>query len=131
MMPLLDEDGWELESTEERHADAPRSFGIPSREERTSLASGSRVKLLFLFMNEDDGKPIIDCERMWVTIVSVREGRYMGHLRSLPATSQVIDIRCMEKLSRSGCRSQELFVHQSRAVTASLSPRSRSSPERH
>ena len=54
------------------------------------MAPGSRVKLLFLFMNEDDGKPIIDCERMWVTIVSVREGRYMGHLRSLPATSQVI-----------------------------------------
>ena len=89
-MPTLEDDGWELESAEERHQAAPQSFEIPSRQERTSLGVGARVKLLFLFMNEEGGKPIIDCERMWVTISSVDAGGYTGTLESLPATSAVI-----------------------------------------
>jgi hypothetical protein len=89
-MPTLEDDGWELESAEERHQAAPGSFDIPSRQERTRLGVGARAKLLFLFMNEEDGKPIIDCERMWVTIASVEGGRYTGTLESRPVTCAVI-----------------------------------------
>jgi hypothetical protein len=89
-MPDLDIDGWELEDAEERHRAHPESFEIPSAEERASLAPGTLVKLLFLFLNEEDGKPIIDCERMWVRITERRNGGYAGQLENMPATSDVL-----------------------------------------
>ena len=91
-MPTLEDDGWELESAEERHAAAPATFHIPSAQERRSLGLGQMVKLLFLFMNEENGKPIIDCERMWVTVTAETHGRYTGRLESLPSTSSVLQV---------------------------------------
>lgn len=89
-MPTLDEDGWELDNAEELHARYPDRFQIPSREERTNLRVGSRVKLVFLLLIQRQGKPIIQGERMWCTIREVQEGRYVGTLDSDPATSQVL-----------------------------------------
>ena len=91
-MPDLDIDGWELEDAEERHRAHPETFEIPSAEERASWTPGTLVKLLFLFLNEEDGKPIIDCERMWVRITERRNGGYVGQLESLPATSDVLPL---------------------------------------
>lgn len=89
-MPTQETDGRELESAEERNRANPESFGIASLEERTSLKPGALVKLLFLFMNEESGQEIIGCERMWVRVSDVRDGRYIGHLEDSPATSDAL-----------------------------------------
>lgn len=89
-MPTLETDGWELESAEERNRANPRSFGIASLEERTSLEPGALVKLLFLFLNEENGREIVGCERMWVRVSEVRGGRYAGTLEDSPVTSTVL-----------------------------------------
>ncbi len=89
-MPDLDVDGWELDSAEARHAASPATFEIPSREERDSLLPGRRVKLLFLFMNEKNGHPIVSCERMWVKITARTANGYAGRLDSTPVTSSVL-----------------------------------------
>jgi len=83
-------DRWELESAEARALEYPDKFKIPSRKERESVQIGATVKLLFLFMNEEDGQPIIDCERIWVN-VSGRSGQeYLGVLTNQPATSNAL-----------------------------------------
>ncbi len=89
-MPSLDTTGWELESAEERNHLHPDRFHIPTLEERRGLLHGQMVKLLFLFMNHEEGRPIIDCERMWVTIINVSGGTYTGRLESLPSTSDLL-----------------------------------------
>lgn len=86
----LEDDGWELESAEERHAQAPGTFQIPDAEERSTLCVGQRVQLLFLFDIGEDGKLLIQCEKMWVTIDAVLEGHYEGTLDSCPVTSDVV-----------------------------------------
>ena len=89
-MPTLEDDGWELDDAEARHAEAP-AFEIPGRDERAGLRVGDMVKLLFLFWNrQPDGSPIIACERMWVTVQEAGGGRYRGQLESLPHTSAVL-----------------------------------------
>jgi hypothetical protein len=90
-VPTLEEDGWELDDAEARHAEAPGSFHVPSRAERMGLRVGDMVQLLFLFLNrQEDGSAIIDCERMWVTIKEVAAGRLTGQLESLPDTSTLL-----------------------------------------
>ena len=86
-MPTLARDGWELESAEDRHSRYPAQFEIPSREERTELREGARVKLLFQ-IREADG--IVGCERMWVTLDRVTGATYEGVLESQPATTDVL-----------------------------------------
>lgn len=88
--PTLEEHGWTLENAEERQANAPNSFPIPSREERESLVVGRRVQLLFNFLNRDEHGAIIDCEKMWVTIESTRDQNYTGCLENAPATSNLV-----------------------------------------
>jgi hypothetical protein len=88
-MPTLARDGWELESAEDRHARYPAQFEIPSREERTELREGARVKLLFLIRDETDGTE--GCERMWVTIDRVSGATYDGILESQPATTRALN----------------------------------------
>jgi len=90
-MATLEQDRWMLDNAESRHAEAPNTFHIPSRAERTSLQVGQMVQLLFLFLNtEPDGSRIIDCEKMWVTIQEVAGGRYRGQLESLSHTSTAL-----------------------------------------
>jgi hypothetical protein len=88
--PTLETNGWELESAEERHATAPATFVIPSREERETVSPGTMVKLLFLFNGQEGGRSVVDCERMWVTVLSTAQGQYSGRLESLPAGSTAV-----------------------------------------
>jgi hypothetical protein len=90
-VPSLDVDGWALESAVERHREAPESFAIPSESERASLARSQRVKLLFLFYDEHETDRIVQCERMWVTITEVGEGRYVGRLENRPRSASVLE----------------------------------------
>jgi len=80
-------DGWELESAEERHAGSPNTFWIPDRSVRESLVAGQLVQLLFQIQGEDDdGRPEVNVERMWVEIDGRRGELYLGTLRNQPAT---------------------------------------------
>ena len=89
--PTFEEHGWELESAEERHAQAPDTFQIPDQEERGNLQVNQRVQLLFLFIvAASDGTPEIQCEKMWVTIDLASQGRYQGTLNSRPASSGAV-----------------------------------------
>ena len=89
--PTFEEHGWELESAEDRHAQAPDTFLIPDQEERTSLKIDQRVQLLFLFIvAAPDGTPEFQCEKMWVTIDVASDGSYQGTLDSCPASSKAV-----------------------------------------
>ena len=96
--PDLHRNGWELESAEERHRADPDRFIIPSQYERASLVVGSRVKLFFLIPGRDDNGDYIQCERMWVTVIEVNDGYYVGTLESRPATSAVLAPWCSHHL---------------------------------
>ncbi len=63
---------------------------MPSYEERTKLKIGDMVKLLFLLVGEDETGPIVQRERMWVTVREVKGTGYVGMLESLPRTSDVL-----------------------------------------
>ena len=89
--PTFEEHGWELESAEDRHAQAPDTFLIPGEEERTSLQVNQRVQLLFLFIvAAEDGTPEIQCEKMWVTIDAASGDTYQGTLDNCPASSEAV-----------------------------------------
>ena len=90
-MATLEDDGWALDDAEARHAASPQTFHIPDRAEREALRPGQMVQLLFLFLNrEPDGSPIIDCEKMWVTLKRVTPTGFEGQLESEPATSKAL-----------------------------------------
>jgi uncharacterized protein YegJ (DUF2314 family) len=83
-------DGWELESAVERNRDSPR-FVIPPEAERSSLKRGARVQLLFLFATiGEDGDPIDQGERLWVTVTSAEDGQYVGRIDSQPVSSTAV-----------------------------------------
>ena len=83
----LDSDGWELDSAVALNEEHPDTFHVPTRRERESLEIGQEVKLLFLLENEENGEPIIDCERMWVRVAARDGTNYIGTLLSSPVTS--------------------------------------------
>ena len=69
----LDEDGWELESAEARHAAHPDTFHIPPRETRERLRPSQAVKLLFrIEAHYADGTSAIGVERMWAIVFRFR-----------------------------------------------------------
>jgi hypothetical protein len=82
----FDDEGWELESAEQRHASSPETFWIPGLVERQSLRVGQLAQLLFQVVGADgDGNPELNVERMWVEVAG-REGElYFGPLRNQPA----------------------------------------------
>lgn len=88
--PTLEQHGWELENAAQRHMQFPDTFHIPDLAERSTLAEGRRAQLLFLFSTEEDGKPVIQCEKMWVTIQTCVEDRYEGCLNSCSVTSSAV-----------------------------------------
>jgi hypothetical protein len=85
-LATLEQDYWELESGEARHAEAPKTFWIPPRKERESLEVGTGVKLLFIIETEDESGIERCVERMWVIIKRRLPGIYIGVLDSEPAT---------------------------------------------
>jgi hypothetical protein len=82
----LPDDGWELDSAEERHRLNPDSFRIPPAAERASLTRGQGAKLVFLIEGvEEDGTVCVHGERMWVVVAGRRAGCYVGILVNEPA----------------------------------------------
>jgi hypothetical protein len=71
-----------LGNAELRHQEHPRSFFIPSRAERESVAPGDLVRLMFELVDPADDEP--RAERMWVQVTEVRRGRYVGTLDNQP-----------------------------------------------
>ena len=83
---------WELENVEEAARANPRSFFIPSLEERTNQSVGDEVRLHFLLT--DPGSDLPRAERMWVLIVE-REGtppRYVGTLQNQPTAIAELNV---------------------------------------
>jgi hypothetical protein len=82
----LDEDGWELESGEERHRETGGAFFIPSKEERYSVQAGMFAKLIFhLLYTDEDGEKCVSVERMWVQVTErLSDGSYAGTLANSP-----------------------------------------------
>ncbi|MDP1924789.1 MAG: toll/interleukin-1 receptor domain-containing protein [Thiobacillus sp.] len=87
-LPVLDIDGYHLESGLASHHRWPKTFEIPDESERRGLVDGDIVKLIFDIQVE--GHPEfggISSERMWV-IVRGRSGPYyIGELNNVPACS--------------------------------------------
>jgi hypothetical protein len=71
---------WWLDDAERQSRTHPDSFFIPARERRESLVVGDQVKLVFLFSPPTEASG----ERMWVDVVDVADGRYVGELRNEP-----------------------------------------------
>lgn len=75
---------WSLEDVERRAQKYGDSFFIPSREVRTGLKPGSRVRLHFILAAPGPGEP--RTERLWVKVGKVRiaEAGYEGSLVTQP-----------------------------------------------
>jgi uncharacterized protein YegJ (DUF2314 family) len=81
-MPTLDEDGWQLESGVERHADAPDTFEIPDEAIRSRLVPTCDAKLIFNLRGAEGSQ----IERMWVQITGPTDTGYIGVLNNEPQT---------------------------------------------
>lgn len=66
----------------------PRTFFIPTRAEREAVTSGDLVKLLFEIVDPTDDMP--SAERMWVQVIEVKSGRYVGVLDNEPGALRSI-----------------------------------------
>jgi len=75
---------------ESRHREAPRSFFIPARVEREGLQPGDHAKLLFEVVDPGPGDP--SAERMWVQVLGVDSGRYVGALTNTPRAITTIAV---------------------------------------
>jgi uncharacterized protein YegJ (DUF2314 family) len=82
-MPTLDEDGWQLESGVERHAEAPDTFEIPDEAVRSRLVPTSDAKLIFTLRGAEGPQ----VERMRVHITGYTETGYVGVLNNEPRTA--------------------------------------------
>jgi hypothetical protein len=80
-LATFDLDGYELVSGVAQNTRHPKTFHIPTDEERNALTSGHIAKLMFeIGVSREDNL----CERMWV-IVDQREGPYyVGRLDNQP-----------------------------------------------
>jgi hypothetical protein len=82
----IENEGWTLENGEARHQECPSTFFIPTLSERTSLAAGDVVKLMFRFVTHDEndqGREEV-VERMWVRVVEKVGEYYRGTLANTP-----------------------------------------------
>ncbi len=68
---------WHLSSGVERNRAHPDSFWIPNDDQKAAIGPGSVVKLMF-DMRDGWG------ERMWVTVVGLKRGRFIGTLDNQP-----------------------------------------------
>ena len=70
-----------LLDAESAHRASPRTYSIPRRAVRESLKPGDYVKLLF---EVDPPVGWVEVERMWVEVISLRDGGYLGRLVNEP-----------------------------------------------
>jgi len=81
--PSTERDGWRLDDGEERHAEAPETFWIPSPEAREGLYPGCLAKLIFR-LETPNGDEV---ERMWVVVTDrIESGEYLGVLDNTPCS---------------------------------------------
>jgi len=73
---------WYLGDAEEQHRAHPRSFFIPSLEERSTLTPGRGVRLMFMRRAARPGEP--RAERMWLEVEGVDDAGYTGVLKNQP-----------------------------------------------
>lgn len=87
-------DGWALESGEERHARNPTQFALPSRKARESLDRGDAAKLLFVIETNDGGR-LVDrgVDRMWVIVKRKAGDAYLGVLSNDPGVADGLTLR--------------------------------------
>ena len=90
----LKNDGWALESGEERHARNPTQFALPSRTARESLERGDAAKLLFVIETSEAGS-LVDrgVDRMWVIVKRRAGAAYVGVLSSDPGVADGLTLR--------------------------------------
>lgn len=87
-LAVLDIEGWHLLSGEASNELWPKSFIIPENSKRYSLNAGDTVKLQFEFALEDDeGKPELFGERMWVEVKGSHGPYLIGKLCNTPCCS--------------------------------------------
>lgn len=81
---MADSEKYELENGEERHAANPKTFWIPSRQDRENIPVGTHAKLMF---RAPDGR----IERMWVEVTGRHEdGGYVGELDNEPVFVKLV-----------------------------------------
>jgi hypothetical protein len=92
-MATIENDGWTLISAEDRQAEHPDTFHIPSREQRESLARGDGAKLLFDIETRDRDR-VIDrgVDRLWVIVKGRTGGNYLGVLDSDPGSAEGLNL---------------------------------------
>lgn len=71
-----------LLNAEAAHREHPKTYSIPRRAVRETLAPGDYVKLLF---KVDPPAGTVEVERMWIEVVTARGGTYAGRLANKPA----------------------------------------------
>ena len=86
--PSIERDGWQLDDGEAYHADAPKTFWIPSEYDRSNLRAGDFAKLIFRV--EFAEEPTV--ERMWVIVrAALGEATYLGILDNEPTSLEEND----------------------------------------
>lgn len=90
-LPTLECDFWTLRSGEESHRAHPDKFWIPPAEERHNLHRGKAARLIFDIEADDDGKVVLNGERMWVIVAERVDELYIGILDNQPATLEPSD----------------------------------------
>ncbi|MBX4872077.1 toll/interleukin-1 receptor domain-containing protein [Rhizobium bangladeshense] len=79
VLPRMDVDGWELSNGEERSANHPDTFQIPSAEDRSSVPIGHFIKVAFdATVPDEEAEQGWDTlsERMWIKVIGF-DGPYI------------------------------------------------------
>jgi hypothetical protein len=91
-LATLNRDFWTLRSGEASHRAHPDRFWIPPLEARRNLSRGKAARLIFdIESTDDDGRVVVNGERMWVIVAERVGDRYIGILDNQPATIEPSD----------------------------------------
>jgi hypothetical protein len=87
IFPSIEIDYWQLRSGEASHAKNPKTFELPSLNERKNLKVGEAARLIFDIASVDDhGKVVVEGERMVVIVSECHPDYYIGLLDHEPVT---------------------------------------------
>ena len=86
ILPNIKDNFWELRDGVIAHEENPDTFEIPTKSERESIGRGKAAKLIFDIETQDeDGTIRVSGERMWVIVLSTKNGHYLGILDNEPS----------------------------------------------
>lgn len=84
-LPNLQENGFQLESGIKLHEEAPKTFWIPTEEQKKNVHKGSIVKLCFEIQTiNTEGEAKSEFERMWVIVADRNGDWFTGILDNQP-----------------------------------------------